>query len=142
VALRLKVHQRRLGKADEGARGWVHDDETDQQPGKPRRHGGDHQAGGERESTDDHDQAPAPAVCEQTERRLNGGGDQARQRQKEADLDVTEPKISPYERPSRFTDAEDNLVQNLDGEEQGEKVDRPVKAPGPGSAGHQVKFSD
>jgi hypothetical protein len=133
VAVRLRVHQRRLGEGHECARGGVEDHERHQQEAEACRAGHQQQSRREGDAAPGDEAGASSRAAAQRQERLEHPGDQAGNGQEQPDRGVAEAELIANRRPGRLAHSEDHLVEELDREEQRQGSGRPPQQPAPTS---------
>ena len=128
----LEVHQRRLRERDERARGRVEEAERDQQHPEGRRARGECERRGE-DGAPTSTRARAPGHGEDAEHRLDDGRDDRGDGEQEPDLGVRQRQVVADQRPRGLAGTEDELVEELDGEQRhDDAAERPTDQELPG----------
>jgi len=113
--------------------GRVEHSERDQQ--HPRRLGPrrERQCAREGASPREHEHSPTPRHRDDTQNRLDGERDDARDRQQQPDLRVRQRQLVADQRPGGLAGAEDELVEQLDRQQRRhDAAERPPDQESPG----------
>jgi hypothetical protein len=113
----------------------VEEAEGDEQVDEPAARRREQQREAEQEPAAGDEHAAAPDVAEDPDRGLDEGARELRQRQQQADLRVGEAEVVADQRQGRFARAEDELVEELDGQQDGDGAGGSAPAADPGLPG-------
>jgi hypothetical protein len=117
VPVRRRVHQHGLREPHERAGRGVQQHHREQQRQEAAAERDQREPDRERDAAAAHERAAVPAVAQESERGLDQAAEHRRQRKQHADLHVGERQVVAHEGPGRRPRAEDELVEQLDGEQ-------------------------